>query len=1114
MNSLNKVLILAAAAMSFIPTVEAGNLTPEKERMARQPLRFRHARPRTEGLYGVPGPRKMSKVPVIKSTVGRPKLVANSTSGRVGQGYGMYSFFAESNLSLEKIADTPPFFGGAVYVNGKYYAADYDYNDAYELDYVEWYVYDATTWRREKVVENPLDYTYIATDRTYDATTGKVYSITYDRTGNAIQLSTTSLTDGASTLVAPLTKNVIMIAASPTGQLYGIDTEANLYRINKSTAELTLVGNTNIYDDYLSEYTQSITFDPESGKILWAEFHSEGLFTSVSSLYEVDPATAATVKIADLPGSPEMIGMYVTDYLQSGVPAAVSNLTVVPVSEGSLECNVTFKAPSVTTDGSVLSDALTIELTVDGDLMDIKEVTPGSEVNCGPFSLTRGLHTVKVVAENSVGAGAVAARVFFAGYDVPGAPRSVTMTYENGNATLTWLAPLEGAEGGAMRGPLKYNVVRMPGEKVVAAETTSTTFTEPLEEAGLYYYIVTPVSPDGEGTPAESNSLVAGSCGLPFITSFDTQNDFDLWTVVDVASGGKVWNYDEENHRLRHPWSIDNAIDDYIISPGLKMDGSKTYNVSFDAYQMVAGYDEHVMLYFGSSQDVSKMKLILDTEKLGETAANFEGTVAPSETGIWYIAFRSKTGRNGFMSYVDNVRVMEKGSSAVAAGVSNFKAQAADEGKLEVTLSFDAPKVSMQGSALTSISHIDIMRGEGAEPIKVIEAATPGEHISWTDTSVKRGIHTYRVVVYTAEGAGEPVSSRVFAGVDVPESPVDFRATGSEGARELTWKAPAQGQNGGNLNGLLSYKLVRMVNDKAEVIDDNLKELSYTDTWSTKEQAFVYYTLTAVTTAGESESVNTSSFAVGEAYELPYSESFADAKPQTNPWSIEQVAGAQGEWAINKSGENPYVSAQDGDGGIATFDGYHGWTDGCELRLISPTIGIDKYKDVVLSFYLYHYNGSAGWWQEDPDPVGETLIVEVSENGGAFKAIPAANYTLYNSTSGWKKYEISLDDYRKEGGVRVAFRGRGAGNFNIHIDNIHIDGTFVGSGVETVVSGDAYAAGAKGEILFHALSGEVCIYDMSGRMVAKADGSSAGVTVNPGVYAVVCGKSVFKVIVK
>lgn len=1110
MKKIYTLLFATSAALAMTAPAVAGNITPEKERAAKHQLRFRHSRPQPEGLYGVPQQKKTCRVPSLKSTTGRPELVANCTSSKIG--HGMYSFFAEPNLKIEKIAETPAFFGGAIYVNGKYYAADYDYNANNELDYVAWYVYDATTWRLEKTVSNPLDWSYIATDRTYDSTTGKVYSITYDKAGNAIQLSTTSLTDGASTLVGPLEKDVIMIAASPEGQLYGIDIQGKLYKINKKNAKLSLVGSTNIYDDYESPYTQTITFDPESKKILWAEFHSEGLFTSSAALFEVDPATASARKIADIPGGPEMIGMYVTDYMQAGVPAAATGLEAVPTAPGSTNVAFRFNAPSRTTDGSAISEPMMIEISVDGDLLDIQEAAGGAKVETQAFSLTRGLHTVKVVAENGVGSGEVAALVFYAGYDVPAAP-VVTMKYESGKAIVTWTAPTEGSEGGLIRGPFTYDVVRMPGNVKVAEGISATTFTEPLEQAASYSYIVTPISPDGRGLAGESNSIVGGSCQVPFITSFDTEEEFKLWTIVDVTSGGKVWNYDEDNHRLRHPWSMDNEIDDYIISPGLKMDGSKTYTVSFDANQFVGSYDEHVMLYFGPSQDVNTMKLITDTGKLPEVLTNYSGTVAPTESGIWYIAFRSKTGKNGFMSYVDNVRVLEKGTSEVADKVENFTAAAADGGELKVAISFNAPKTTMGGQSLASISYINLLRGEGSEPVKTFENPAPGELLTWTDTSVKSGINTYRAIVYTAAGAGEQAMARVFAGVDVPEMPSNLIVSGQAGSRSLKWDAPTQGVNGGNLAGVVSYKVERVVNDQSEVVVEDLVDTAYTDTWTTEEQAFVYYSVRAVTTAGESNALTSRSFAVGEAYKLPYNESFAEGAPQTKPWSVEQVAGAQGSWTIKAGGEDPYVSPQDKDGGLAEFDGYHGWTDGCELRLISPTISIKSHKDIVLSFYLYHYNGIAGWWQSEPDPVGETLKVEISQDGAPFVAIPEGEYTLYAPTSGWVKYELPLDSFRNCEGVRIAFHGRGAGNFNIHIDNISIDGEEDFSAIGEMEAKGLTVESFRGEILVKGLTGKAHIYDASGREVAQLTGAGY-VALPAGIYAVVCGKEVCKVLVK
>lgn len=1046
------------------------------------------------------------------STEGRPELIANCTSKSVG--YGMYSFYPEQNLTLNSIAEIPAFFGGAVYVNGKYYGADYDYDDNYDLTYVRWYVYDALTWHCDKMVENPLDYSYIATDRTYDTTTGKVYSICYDKTGESIWLATTSLSDGASTLIAALDKEVIMIAADASGRLFGIDTEANLYRIDKNTAALTLIGNTNIYEGYQSTYTQSITFDNTTGKLYWAEFHSEGMFRSKSALYEVDPATAATVKIADLPGNPEMIGMYVADYMQPGVPAAATNLTAIPEKEGSTKVAFSFTAPTKTIGGDNLTGNLSIEMTVDGDIFDIRDAQPGETVTTSSMAFPRGLRTLKVTASNDNGAGEVAAIMFFAGYDVPAAVKDLTLTSNDKTATVTWTAPTEGAEGGAIRTPLTYDVIRMPGDVTVATAISETTFSETLTSPAKYYYTVIPSSQDGKGIAASSNGMIIGNFEIPYYCGFDTQGEYDMYTVIDLQSEGKVWEYDVENQRLRHPWSLRGVIDDYIVTPGLNLSGAKSYEFSFDGYQMVESHPEHIMLYFGPSMDINEMKLVLDTGQLPTEAQRYSGVVAPPADGIYYFALRSKTGNNGFMSYADNIRVSDKGSSAVPAAVSDFKAEAAANGELAIKLTMTAPSTTIGGAPLNAISHIDIIRGEGNEPIKTFDNPKPGKALEWTDTSVKTGSYTYRVIVYSASGAGEPVSATTFAGIDVPGAPTDINADGTDGNRKITWTAPARGANGGNLEGLLSYRLSRVVNDETTVLADNYTETEYTDTWEADRQAFVYYTVAAVTSAGESEAVASTSFAVGDPYPIPYKESFAGGKTETQPWSVEQVAGYMGTWEIEQQGDQPYIKAQDGDDGLATFDGYHSWTKDCELRLISPAIDISKYIDPELSFYFYHYNGRPGWWQEEPDPVNETMCVEISMDGGPFQVIPNSDITLYAADSSWKQYKFDLANYRKCTSVRIAFRGKGAGCANIHIDNIAVNGTIIDEKVDLIGADNGSVTGDKGGIRFSGLTHGITVYDTAGRKVAARCSEQGFIALPSGVYIAVSGNEKQKTIVK
>lgn len=1106
------ILPIAAAVLAAAGAVAASPQTYNTKQNS-EPTRFRHQRPAPkDGFVRVPGSMPAVRVPMRSSSEGNAELVANSLSSEPG--FGMYSFSVADPASWQKTADTPAFFGGAVYANGKYYGCDYDYDNDYNLTYVRWYVYDALTWHREKLVENPLNFTYIATDRTYDPSTGTVYSISYDRRGQGIWLSTTDLETGAPTMINALEKDVTMLACSGSGQLYGIDTAANLYKIDKTNAALTLVGNTKIYEGYSSDYTQSITFDDRSGKIYWAEFHTIGLFTSVSNLFEVDPATAQTRMVYDLPENPELTGLYVADYFADDVPAGATSLTAVPASEGSLSYTLGYTAPSKTVDGTALSGNLEMVTTIDDVAVDTRTVAAGSAVSISGQQMTRGLRTMKVTATGTSGKGATVATMFYAGYDVPAAPHDVTLTYDGTTAHLSWTAPTEGADGGALRGPLTYRIVRMPDETEVCASTSATTFDEPVNSASRYTYKVSAVSPDGEGPAAESNGVIMGAYDIPYVCSFDTQEEFDVYTIVDVLSDGRVWNYDAENQRLRHPWSMYGDIDDYIITPPLKMNAANSYSIVFDAYQMVASYNEHVMLYFGDTPDPTKMTLLIDTEQLSETPTQFTATVAPTHDGIHYFAFRSQTGRNGFMSYVDDIAVRQKGSSNVPAAIRDFKAEAAAGGVEEVNISLTVPATTLQGEPLSGVNSVIIYRGQGDEPLKVFDAPQPGEALSWTDTSVTTGKYTYRAVVTSPNGNSEPATAAVYVGIDIPQAPKSLTVTAEGESRVISWEAPAAGVNGGNLDGLLSYRLTRVVNDESEVIADGLTATEYTDTWTSEEQAFLCYSLTAVTSAGESESVVSDTQTVGKPYPLPYTESFSGGSATTAPWSVENVYGSNGSWAAGESGDNPYCKAQDADNGLATFDGYHTTTRDCQVRLISPNIDISGFSDPVLTFYIYQYDGKAGWWQEEPDPVGETMQVEISVNGARFETIPGSDIELYSSTSGWKEYRIDLSKYRKSPGVRIAFLGKSAGNFNIHLDNIRIAGTMPDVGVQESFAPTASVRGAEGAAVYSGMHGGVKVYDTAGRLVGAKGASEGRIALPAGIYLVTGADSIHKIIVK
>lgn len=1114
-NFYKSIISAAVALVSVAAVAPAANALPLAKE-SHGPLRFMPLRNQgVEHLYSVPRALPQRKAPFKSSSSSRVELVANSLTSKVG--YGMISFDAVAPLTINKLATTQPLFGGAVYVNGKFYGADYDSDATGALTYNRWYVYDATTWHLEKVVDNPTDdLTYIATDRTYDPVTGTVYSVSYDKTGQSIWLATTSLDDGKSTLIAPLEKNVIMIASDAQGQLYGIDVNANLYKVGKTDAALTLIGNLNVADDYESTLISSCTIDYTTGKMYWAEFSALDWFTSRTTIYEVDTRNCTAHAIGELAGGPELAGLYVADYIQDGVPQAVTDLVISPKETGSQSVAFSFKAPTTDVDGKAIDTAIDIEVSVDNELLDIAFVNPGETYTTDHFDLSRGLHTLKVVGSNEKGQGVVMARMFYAGWDVPAAVKNLNLRVNGDDATLTWGAPSEGSEGGAVRKPFTYNVKRYPGGTLVATGLTATKYSESVSSAALYQYEVIPVSQDGEGVSALSAKAVIGHYSVPYVNSFDTEADFELFTIVDKGSNGRVWNYDDSRLCLRHPWSIDNDIDDYAVSPAITLEAAKSYTVSFDAWQMVGNYEEHVMLYYGTTNDVSKMTLILDTGQLPEEAKNYSAVVPGLADGVHYFALRSLTGKGGFMSYADNFKVVEKGVSSVPAPVGGLTATAAPAGELKVTLNFTAPSTSLNGEALASLTAIEVYRGESAQALTTIDNPEPGIPLTFVDTPAKDGKYTYTLVAYSQSGASEPASVSVYAGTDVPGAPSEVAVELQGLTPVISWTAPAVGANGGNLSGLLSYRVERVYNGQSTIVAPSIKETTFADEPLDNQQAYVYYNVTALTSAGESSAVASNGLNVGEAYTLPFVESFPDGAPACNPWSVEMVVGVQGSWQIGTPswstniGYYPSAKPQDNDGGMATFDGYHQWASGSEIRLISPAIDLSAFRDPTLKFFFYHYNGVDSWSGES-EPVNETLEVEISIDGAPFVKLTDEPLTLYAARNGWTEHSFALDQYANCKNARIAFRGKAAGCFNVHIDNISIDGTVA---VENIEVSTAKVVGAEGAVVFAGLDDALEVYNAAGQLVARSAAPEGSLSLMPGIYVARSGRSVYKVRVK
>ena len=210
------------------------------------------------------------------------------------------------------------------------------------------------------------------------------------------------------------------------------------------------------------------------------------------------------------------------------------------------------------------------------------ETTQGKSVAWTDRPSTDGYYIYKVVPYNAAGDGVYKEFAAYVGEDLPGAPQNVTLTTHGGNAEITWVAPAEGKHGGSFdNASVKYNVVRMPDNKVVVEGTTSLRATDAVSVKKGYSYVVTAVNKKGVGASATSKTMSFGpEDSVPFTSLLTTQDDFDRWVTADKNNDGNTWTFYKPTQTTTYDRCDQNA-DDWLYTPALKFEKCKTYQVRY-----------------------------------------------------------------------------------------------------------------------------------------------------------------------------------------------------------------------------------------------------------------------------------------------------------------------------------------------------------------------------------------------------------------------------------------------------------------------------------------------------------------------------------------------------
>ena len=529
---------------------------------------------------------------------------------------------------------------------------------------------------KREIVNSTTEAPLILDEMTYDPKTNRIFGLHYDTSANKSYIYEIDRKTLDITLVATIDKVLFYTLAADNGSLYAVRkggmksylSKIDISSINKTTktCEYKDLGNTNVY---LGDYSQTMEFDKTTHRLWWMAQTSDGN----AYLVELNPQTGAQIKKEFIDNEMQLLGMGIPyQYVADGAPSYPRAFKATADAKGALSAQLSWTTPSVSYLGAKLS-ALTGTKVYRNDQLvyTSTETTQGKSVAWTDRPSTDGYYIYKVVPYNAAGDGGYKEFAAYVGEDLPGAPQNVTLTTHGGNAEITWAAPEKGQHGGYFdNASVKYNVVRMPDNKVVVEGTTSLRATDAVSVQKGYSYIVTAVNKKGVGASATSKTMSFGpEDSVPFTSPLTTQDDFDRWVTADKNNDGNTWTFYKPTQTTTYDRCDQNA-DDWLYTPALKFEKGKTYQVRYtyssanwvtpDKHEQVM---EQMKVWFCAEPIATgAAKLIKETGEF-HTASNIflygKDNFQTETTGSARIAFQACSEANHGQIYLKDVSIRE-----------------------------------------------------------------------------------------------------------------------------------------------------------------------------------------------------------------------------------------------------------------------------------------------------------------------------------------------------------------------------------------------------------------------------------------------------------------------
>jgi len=905
--------------------------------------------------------------------------------------------------------------------------------------------YDANTLEKldSKNVDLPVkSSSYVPYIASYDEQRDMVYAISMengkDRDGNSITDYYLNMVDMDSWQLKRIAflGNWSTVRStgnfSPKGMAFGYgscyilnsDDKQYVERLDVSTGAREVIGYTELPTQYVYGL-QPIVYD-SSGSLIVNHYNlGEGTiyykvqpfvaYGSTEKICKTDLIEKAPTGFTFFYQRPETMPVYSTKFLDEAADFTVS------AEPGSNNISVTLTVPNTINGGenieipSWTNDRVRFYVYVDNVYSNVtlpQEIHLGDKVEFTIGDMTAGMHVVTVNISpfyNEVAALRQSA-VVCAGYDVPANVGNPTLDITDGKAVITWTAPTQGkfADFGSQfdSSDLTYTVVRNVDGKEVAKDITATRCEDSDlgDEIRSYTYTIYASSHGATNEGISTNVITAGSyAALPYENHFDVASDVYGWTILNLNNDGsyRTWGLNTYSKSMVNPSGNNGGSDDWLISPNVKLDKSKLYELSYIRTMGSERPDGSLKVTIGQGiTPEAQDEVLADFDKVTSTNEITRHYFNPVEDGLYNFGFHDYSVSEAGVS-IDELRFKEIAPVSAPGQVRQLVVTPDADGAIGATVSFTLPLQDIAGNTLSEITKVTVYTPDWNE-VASKTGVKPGEEIS-VPVKSEEGINRFFVVAANADGEGWPAEASAYVGLDIP-SPVgniDARWGDDDNIAVITWDDALTGINGGYVNpSEFVYTVYRYDSSQwpsyiklgETTAEENEIELSLMDI-DTSKQDYYTFAMTASNAKGESDYVRVG-ITMGDAYKLPFVEPFNEQGLNHAPYVT--MTGKNGSgWAVDGGFYNADVQPYDDGVALVAVNSTSG-ADDCGF--ISPIIDFTNARNPVFEIWLHH---------SEAMPEGAYVSVKATTDGSSAWVDCGAKADV-TGNNGWQKHVFDL----------------------------------------------------------------------------------------------------------